>query len=78
MDAIDSGKITNAESGGCDQQQCMHMRLREQEKVIRSGMCIARKTLCGQRSIHKALLSKLQENKVDLVVLAGFLLRFRR
>lgn len=73
LDAIDHGTITNAEVGlVVSNNPGAYALVRGREHGIES-VCISPKEYETREEFHKALLQKLQESKVDLVVLAGYL-----
>lgn len=73
LDAIDHGTITNAEVGlVVSNNPGVYALVRGREYGIES-VCISPKEYETREEFHKALLQKLQESKVDLVVLAGYL-----
>ena len=71
MDAIDSGVITNAEVGLVISNNPGAYALKRAESRGIPAKCIAPKKFENREEFHKALLQELQENKVELVVLAG-------
>ena len=73
MDAVDSGKITNAEISLVVSNNPGAYALNRAESRGSPAKCIATKTGENREEFHKALLLELQKNKIDLVVLAGFL-----
>ena len=74
LDAIDSGKITNAEVSTDHQQQSRCLCTGESEEAqYRSCMHFPETDYENREEFHKALLAKLKESGVDLIVLAGFL-----
>ena len=73
MDAVDSGKITNAEISLVVSNNPGAYALNRAESRGIPAKCISPKTFENREEFHKALLLELQENKIDLVVLAGFL-----
>ena len=75
MDAVDSGKITNAEISLVVSNNPGAYALNRAESRGIPAKCISPKTFENREEFHKALLLELQENKIDLVVLAGFLSR---
>ena len=75
MDAVDSGKITNAEISLVVSNNPGAYALNRAESRGIPAKCISPKTFENREEFHKALLLELQENKIDLVVLAGFLVR---
>lgn len=73
MDAVDSGKITNAEISLVVSNNPGAYALNRAESRGIPAKCISPKTFENREEFHKALLLELQKNKIDLVVLAGFL-----
>ena len=71
MDAVDSGKITNAEISLVVSNNPGAYALNRAESRGIPAKCISPKTFENREEFHKALLLELQE--IDLVVLAGFL-----
>ena len=72
MDAIDSGVITNAEVGLVISNNPGAYALKRAESRGIPAKCISPKKFENREEFHKALLQELQENKVELVVLAGY------
>ena len=72
MDAVDSGKITNAEISLVVSNNPGAYALNRAESRGIPAKCISPKNFENREEFHKALLLELQENKIDLVVLAGF------
>lgn len=73
LDAIESGRITNAEVGlVISNNPGAYALTRAKDHGIR-GMCISPRDYEDREAFHKALLEQLQANAVDLVVLAGYL-----
>lgn len=73
LDAIDSGKITNAEVSLVISNNPGAYALERAKKHNIEAVCISPKQFENREEFHKALLSKLKESGVDLIVLAGFL-----
>ena len=73
LDAIDSGKITNAEVSLVISNNPGAYALERAKKHNIEAACISPKKFENREEFHKALLAKLQESGVELVVLAGFL-----
>ena len=73
MDAIDAGEITNAEVDIVISNNASAYALERARKHDIEAICIAPKDYPDREAFHKALLSKLQERGVDLIVLAGYL-----
>lgn len=73
LDAVDQGTITNAQVGlVISNNQGAYALERARNHGIEAE-CISPKDFENREAFHKALLKKLQENNVDLVVLAGYL-----
>ena len=73
LDAIDSGKITNAEVSLIISNNPGAYALERAKKHNIVAVCISPKQFENREEFHKALLAKLKESGVDLIVLAGFL-----
>ena len=73
LDAIDSGKITNARVGLVISNNPGAYALKRAEAKGIPGICISPKDYENREEFHKALLAELQKNDIDLVVLAGYL-----
>lgn len=73
LDAIDSGKITNAQISLVVSNNPNAYALERARKHGIEAVCISPKQFKDREGFHKALLAKLQESQVELVVLAGFL-----
>lgn len=73
LDAIDSGAITNAEVKIVISNNPGAYALKRAEKRGIEAACISPKQFECRDDFHGALLSRLRDSKVDLVVLAGFL-----
>ena len=73
LDAIDSGKITNAEVSLVISNNPGAYALERAKKHNIEAVCISPKQFENREEFHKALLAKLKESDVDLIVLAGFL-----
>ena len=73
LDAIDSGKITNAEVSLIISNNPGAYALERAKKHNIEAVCISPKQFENREEFHKALLAKLKESGVDLRVLAGFL-----
>lgn len=73
LDAVDQGTITNAQVGlVISNNQGAYALERARNHGIEAE-CISPKDFENREAFHKALLKKLQESNVDLVVLAGYL-----
>ena len=73
LDAIDSGKITNAEVSLIISNNPGAYALERAKKHNIEAVCISPKQFENREEFHKALLAKLKESDVDLIVLAVFL-----
>ena len=73
LDAIDNGKITNAQVSLVVSNNPGAYALERAKKHGIEAVCISPKQFENREEFHKALLAKLQESGVELVVLAGFL-----
>ena len=73
IDSVKNGMITNTELVGViSNNKNAYALTRAKENGI-DAKCISPKDYADRKEFHKALLAELQENQVDLVVLAGFL-----
>ena len=73
QDAIDAGEITNAKVDIVISNNASAYALERARKHDIEAVCIAPKDYPDREAFHKALLAKLQEKEVDLIVLAGYL-----
>lgn len=73
LDAIDNGEITNAQVSLVISNNAGAYALERAKNHKIEAVCISPKSYENREEFHKALLEKLQESGVDLVVLAGFL-----
>lgn len=73
LDAIDSGKITNAEISLVISNNPNAYALERAKNHNIEAVCISPKQYERREEFHKALLEKLKESGVELIVLAGFL-----
>ena len=73
LDAIDNGKITNAQVSLVVSNNPGAYALARAKKYEIEAVCISPKQFENREEFHKALLAKLRESGVELVVLAGFL-----
>lgn len=73
LDAIDNGKITNAQVSLVVSNNPSAYALERAKKHSIEAVCISPKQFENREEFHKALLAKLKESGVELVVLAGFL-----
>ena len=75
MDAIDAGVITNAEVGLVISNNKGAYALKRAENKGIPARCISPKDYADRADFHKALHEKINELKVDLIVLAGYLVK---
>ena len=73
LDAMDAGEITNAEVSLVISNNPNAYALERAKKRGIESVCISPKTFETREEFHKALLKKLKESGVELVVLAGCL-----
>ena len=73
LDAIDNGKIANAQVSLVVSNNPGAYALERAKKHEIEAVCISPKQFENREEFHKALLAKLKESGVELVVLAGFL-----
>ena len=73
LDAIDNGKITNAQVTLVVSNNPGAYALERAKNHDIEAVCISPKQFESREEFHEALLNKLLESGVDLVVLAGFL-----
>ncbi len=73
IDAIDAGKITNAEIAVVISNNPGVYALERAAKAGIEGICISPKEYESRAAFNEAFLAKLNSYNVDLVVLAGFL-----
>lgn len=73
LDAIDNGKITNAQVSLVVSNNPNAYALERAKKHGIEAVCISPKQFENRECFHEALLKKLKESQIDLVVLAGFL-----
>lgn len=73
LDAIDSGKITNAEVTLVISNNPKAYALERAGKYGIESVCISPRQFDTREEFHRALLKKLQESGVELIVLAGCL-----
>ena len=69
LDAIDAGEITNAKVDIVISNNASAYALERARKHDIEAVCIAPKDYPDREAFHKALLAKLQEKEVDLIVL---------
>ena len=73
LDAIDSGRITNAEVSLVISNNPNAYALERAKNHGIEAVCISPKEFENREEFHKALLKKLQESGAKLIVLAGYL-----
>lgn len=73
IDAVDSGKITNAEISLVISNNKNAYALKRAENAGIPSRCLSPKDYENREAFHVALTNALKDAKVDLVVLAGFL-----
>ena len=73
LDAVDSGKITNAEVSLVISNNPNAYALKRAENHGIEAVCISPKEFESREKFHEALLKKLQESGAELIVLAGYL-----
>ena len=73
LDAIDSGRITNAEVSLVISNNPNAYALERAKNHGIEAVCISPKEFENREEFHKALLKKLQESGAELIVLAGYL-----
>ena len=73
LDAVDHQVIKNAEVGLVISNNAGAYALERAKNHDIPAVCISPKNFKNREEFHRALLDELQKNKVDLVVLAGFL-----
>ncbi len=73
LDAVDKGKITNAEVTLVVSNNPGAYALERAKKHNIEAVCISPKQFADREAFHQALLDKLRKSGIDLVVLAGFL-----
>ena len=73
LDAIDCGKITNAEVSLVISNNPKAYALERAKNHNIEAVCISPKQFENREEFHRALLAKLKESGVELIVLAGFL-----
>ena len=77
LDAIDCGKITNAEVSLVISNNPKAYALERAKNHNIEAVCISPKQYESREEFHKTLLEKLKESGVELIVLAGFLVGVR-
>ena len=73
LDAVDSGKITNAEVSLVVSNNPNAYALTRAKNHGIEAVCIASKEFESREKFQEALLKKLQESGAELIVLAGYL-----
>lgn len=73
IDSIENGSITNAQIRTVISNNKNAFALERAKKHNIEGLCISPKDYETRQEFHKALISALDERKVELVVLAGYL-----
>ena len=73
LDAVDSGKITNAEVSLVISNNPKAYALTRAKNHGIEAVCISPREFESREEFHQALLKKLQESGAELVVLAGYL-----
>lgn len=73
IDAVKDGTITNTELVAVISNNANAYALTRAKENGIEALCISPKDYADREEFHKALLAEIQENQVDLVVLAGFL-----
>lgn len=73
MDAIDNGKIRNAEIVAVISNNAGAYALERARKHNIPACCVSPKDYADRAEFYEALLAKLQETGADLIVLAGYL-----
>lgn len=73
LDAVDAGTITRAEISLVVSNNPNAYALERARKKGVEAVCISPKSYASREEFHQALLGKLRDAGVDLIVLAGFL-----
>ena len=73
LDAIDSGTLRNAEIAVVISNNPGAYALERARNHGIEGLCISPKSFDTRDAFHEALLAKVDEYSLDLIVLAGFL-----
>ena len=73
IDAVENDTITNTKIVGVISNNKNAYALERAKKHEIEAVCISPKQFENREEFHKALLAKLKESGVDLIVLAGFL-----
>lgn len=75
IDAVKDGTITNTELVAVISNNANAYALTRARKNGIEALCISPKDYADRADFHKALLEKINELKVDLIVLAGYLVK---
>lgn len=75
IDAVKDGTITNAELVAVISNNANAYALTRAKENGIEALCISPKDYADRADFHKALLEKINELKVDLIVLAGYLVK---
>lgn len=75
IDAIDAGKITNAEIAVVISNNPGAYALERAKKHGIEAVCMSPKTFESRDAFNQAFLAKVDEYRLDLIVLAGFLVK---
>lgn len=75
IDAVKDGTITNTELVAVISNNANAYALTRARENGIEALCISPKDYAGRADFHKALLEKINELKVDLIVLAGYLVK---
>lgn len=75
LDAVDSGKITNAEIVTVISNNPNAYALERAKKHGIPAICISPKQFESREAFNEALLKQVDESRLDLIVLAGFLVK---
>lgn len=75
IDAVKDGTITNTELVAVISNNANAYALTRAKENGIEALCISQKDYADRADFHKALLEKINELKVDLIVLAGYLVK---
>ena len=75
IDAVKDGTITNTELVAVNSNNANAYALTRAKENGIEALCISPKDYADRADFHKALLEKINELKVDLIVLAGYLVK---
>ena len=75
LDAVRDGKITNAEVSYVFSNNADAYALKRAEKAGVEAECLSPKDFSGRAAFNQAMTDRLLEKKLDLLVLAGFLVQ---